>query len=125
MSLHIPLGPAWEIVGPLPHPTGPSAAAGRVAEAGPQALGTNNGGESTEDKGAKGGGGNIGQLPGPPVPRARKDLALDESARFGLGVNGGPQGRRGAKEKSANPFTQSRFGREGVAEGVATGARSL
>lgn len=44
MNLHIPLGPAWEIAGPLPSLIGPGAAAGkRKAEARPQALGATNG----------------------------------------------------------------------------------
>lgn len=61
MNLHAPLGPAWEIAGPLPGPTGPGAAAGKRKEGrgpAPGPWGLRMGGTSTVYEGGQGRDGN-------------------------------------------------------------------
>lgn len=125
MNLHIPLGPAWEIVGPLPGPAAGKRKGGRGRPQGPRPQGLRTGGASTAYKGGQGGNGNI-----PPTAGTSSAPGSDPPRRFSgaaapklRGERRPPEQER-SKGKSANPFTRSRCSGHG-GHREAGGATSL
>lgn len=112
--------------GPFPAPQGLALSQGRErkAEARPQALEAKNGWHAHRVQKGTGKGREYTtnyrdlQCPGLGPTRALKQQ------RLSCGVNGGLRSRRGAKEKSANPFTRSRSGGRGRRQ-KAGGAASM